>query len=206
MPKRKVGAGEGTGSLAKKNGFFWRTIWEHPENAELRNKRKDPNVLHKDDEIFIPEKQNKEVSKSSDAEHTFKRRGEPGKIKIQLLKLGQPRANEDYVFDVGGTLIEGTTDGDGRLEHFISGEVKSGKLILQGGKEIKPVRIGFLDPLEEIVGVQQRLKNLGYNCAESKKNDEKTKAALKKFQADYQLEVSGEIDEATKAKLKEISK
>ena len=64
-------------SLAKKNGFFWRTIWEHGENAELRQKRKDPSVIFADDDIFIPELQPKEVGKATDAEHTFKRKGDP---------------------------------------------------------------------------------------------------------------------------------
>ena len=36
MPKRLVGEGESTSSLAKKKGFYWKTIWEHGENAERR--------------------------------------------------------------------------------------------------------------------------------------------------------------------------
>ena len=36
MPKRKVGVGGTTSGFAKTYGFFWRTIWEHPENAGLR--------------------------------------------------------------------------------------------------------------------------------------------------------------------------
>jgi N-acetylmuramoyl-L-alanine amidase len=206
VAKQKVGSGESTASLAKKKGFFWRTIWDHPENADLRAKRKDPSVLFADDDIFFPEKQLKEVSKSTDAEHTFKRKGEPCKIKLQLLKLGKPRANEDYVINIEGTLIEGKTDAEGNIEHFMPGEAKSGKLILRGGKEEYPLKIGYLDPLEKVVGVQQRLNNLGYNCSESNKLDEKMKDALKKFQADNKLEASGEIDSATKSKLEQLSK
>jgi N-acetylmuramoyl-L-alanine amidase len=206
MPKQKVGKGESAVSLAKKKGFFWRTVWDHGENAELKAKRKDPSLLFETDEIFFPEKQLKEVSKSTDAEHTFKRKGEPCKIKLQLLKLGKPRANEDYIFNIEGTIINGTTDAEGNIEHFIPGEAKSGKLILRGGKEEYPVRVGYLDPVEEVIGVQQRLNNLGYNCSENSKLDEKTKAALKKFQADNKLEATGEIDGATKSKLQSLSK
>ncbi len=207
MPRRKVGTGETTMSLARKNGFFWRTIWDHPENAELKAKRKDPNILFEDDEIFLPERKLKEVSKGSEQEHVFKLKGEPAKIKVQLLKLGKPRANEDYVFDVNGKIIEGKTDGDGRIEHFIPGDAKSGKLIFKGGKEIHHLKLGFLDPLDLIGGVQQRLNNLGYNCGgEVGKLGEKTKKALKKFQGENQLEETGEPDSATKAKLKELHK
>jgi len=207
MPKQKVGAGETTMSLAKKNGFFWRTVWDHPENAQLKAKRKDPNVLFEDDEIFIPEKRPKEVSKGSEQEHVFKLKGEPAKLKMRLLKLGQPRANESYVLEVDGNPIEGKTDGDGRIEHFIPNDASSGRLLINGGKEIYPLRLGRLDPLELISGVQQRLKNLGYNCGgEQGELGEKTKEALKKFQAEHKLNETGEPDAATKAKLKELSK
>lgn len=207
MPKRKVGVGETTSSLAKKYGFFWRTIWEHPENAELRAKRKDPNVLFETDDIFIPDKEVKKVSKGAESEHVFRRKGEPSKIKIQLLRLGKPRADEDYVLDIDGKQTNGKTDGDGRLEHFIPGDAKNGKLLFKGGKEVHQLRLGNLDPLDQISGVQQRLNNLGYECGgEMGKFGEKTKAALKKFQIANKLDESGEADAATKAKLQELAK
>jgi hypothetical protein len=208
MPKQKVGAGETTMSLAKKNGFFWRTIWDHPENAQLKAKRKDPNVLFEDDEIFIPERQTKEVSKGTEQEHVFKLKGEPAKLKMRLMALGKPRANVSYILEIdNGEKIEGKTDGDGRIEHFIPNDASRGSLIIEGGKEIYPLRLGQLDPLDLISGVQQRLKNLGYNCGgEHGELGEKTKDALKKFQAENGLQETGEPDAATKAKLKELSK
>jgi hypothetical protein len=207
MPKQQVGEGEGTSSLAKKNGFFWRTIWDHGENAALKALRKDPNVLFADDEIFIPELQLKEVSKPTEQTHKFKRKGEPCKLKIQLLKSGKPRANEDYVLELEGKLIQGKTDGEGKLEHFIPGEAKSARLTLRNGKEVIPIRIGDLDPVEEASGIQQRLNNLGYECgSEDGAIGDATKEALKRFQADYKLNVTGEADDATKSKLKELSK
>ena len=207
MPKQKVGSGETTSSLAKKNGFFWRTIWDHPENAQLKAKRKDPNVLFADDDIFIPEKKNKQVSKSSEQEHVFKLKGEPAKIKMQLLQLGEPRKNEAYVIDIDGTQMAGSTDGEGRLEHYIPPDAASGKLILKGGREVYPLRLGYLDPLDSVSGVQQRLNNLGYGCGgELGTLGEKTREALKKFQADQNLQATGEADAATKAKLQQLSK
>jgi len=207
MPKQPVGQGESTSSLAKKNGFFWKTIWEHPENAELKSLRKDPNVLFPDDEIFIPEKQLKDVSKPVDQVHKFKRKGEPCKLKVQLMKAGKPRKNETYVLNLDGKLINGTTDGDGKLEHFISGDSRSALLTLRNGQEIIPLRLGDLDPADKPSGIQQRLNNLGFDCAsEDGEIGEETKEAIKKFQAAYNLEVTGEADAATKNKLKELSK
>lgn len=207
MPKVKVGKGESTSSIAKKNGFFWKTVWDHPENAELRQKRKDPNVLFENDEIFIPEKKKKEVSKGTNAEHTFTLKGEPCKLKMRLMKQKQPRANESYVLDIDGTLTNGTTDGDGNVEVFIPPQAKNGRLLFRSGQEVINLSLDALDPVDTITGVQHRLNNLGFSCGgERGELGEKTKEALKKFQIEYKLQVTGEADNATKSKLRELSK
>ena len=193
--------------MAKKNGFFWQTVWNHPENSALKQKRKDPTLLHEDDEIFIPEKVTKEVSKGSDAEHTFKIKGTPCKLKLQLLKLGEPRSNEDYVLEVNGELIEGKTDGNGELEHFIPNDAKNGKLILRDGQETYPIKVGDLDPVDKVSGIKQRLNNLGFSSgSENDDEDEKYAEAVKKFQAENKLDETGEMDSKTKGKLKKLSK
>lgn len=207
MPKIRVGEGESTSSLAKKNGFFWETIWNHPENAELKAKRKDPNVLDPDDMIFIPEKIQKNVSKGTEQEHVFTLKGEPCKIKLKMMKFGKPRANEKYTIELNGKITEGTTTGEGEIEHFIPGETATGQLIFSDGLEVYPLRVGHLNPIDTIKGVQQRLNNLGYMCgAEDGNPSDKLTEALKKFQSEYKLKESGEIDSATKAKLQELSK
>src|SRR5258708_3021834 len=37
-------------NLSKQEGFFWETVWNHPENRELRTLRKNPNILKKGDQ------------------------------------------------------------------------------------------------------------------------------------------------------------
>lgn len=219
MPKRKVGDGESTSSLALKNGFFWRTIWEHGENAELRSKRKDPNVLSADDDIFIPELQIKKVSKGTESEHVFKRKGEPSKIKMQLLELGNPRANEDYILEVAGELKRGKTDAEGKIEHFIPGDARTAKLIFKDGKEVHGLRLGSLDPTDLGSGVLQRLNNLGFKttmrvkkgvkAAEAfaeDKLDKKVVNTIKAFQKEYDLEQTGKVDSKLISKLEELAK
>jgi hypothetical protein len=207
MPKQPVGEGESTSSLAKKNGFFWKTIWDHGENAQLKSLRKDPNVLFADDEIFIPEKQPKDASKSTDQTHKFKRKGEPCKLKVQLMKAGKPRKNEKYTLNLDGKLIDGTTDGEGKFEHFIPGDSQTALLLLRNGQEPINLRLGDLDPCDKPTGIQQRLNNLGYDCgSEDGEVGDVTKNAIKKFQEAYKLNVTGEADDATKNKLKELCK
>lgn len=219
MPKQKVGEGQSTSSLALQKGFFWRTIWEHGENSQLRSKRKDPNVLSADDDIFIPERQVKKVSKGTESEHVFKRKGEPSKIKMQLLALGNPRANEEYILEVAGELKRGKTDAEGKIEHFIPGDARSAKLIFKEGKEIHGLRLGSLDPADLGEGVLQRLNNLGFKAsARIKKGtkaaeafaegkvDKKVVKAIKAFQQQYDLEQDGKVTSKLIAKLEEKAK
>jgi hypothetical protein len=205
MPKRKVRQGESIPSIAAQSGFFSDTIWNHPQNSSLKQLREDMNVLSPGDEVFIPEKELKDESGATEQKHSFKKKGEPHKLKLKLLAMGKPRANEDYVLEVGGQLFDGKTDAEGKIEKTIPGNARSGTLILRGGKEKHTVKIGNLDPLDETSGVQQRLNNLGFSCgSESGKMNEATGQALKKFQIKHNLEVTGQIDDATKAKLKEF--
>jgi hypothetical protein len=205
MPKRTIGQGENIPSIAAESGFFSDTIWNHPENAKLKELRKDMNVLMVGDEVFVPEKTLREESGATEQKHRFKRKGEPHKLKMKLMAMGKPRANEEYVIDIGGRLINGKTDAGGKIEQTIPGSAGSGTLILRGGKEKHAFSVGNLDPIDEVSGVQQRLNNLGFNCGpEDGKMSDTLSGALTKFQAKHNLPVTGKIDDNVKAKLKEF--
>ncbi len=204
--KHTVSTGESIVSIAKSYGFFWQTLWNHGQNAALKSLRKNPNVLLEGDEVFIPDKVLKHESRATEQKHKFKRKGEPVKLKLQLMLMGEPRANEDYVIDIEGKLINGKTDGQGKLEQFIPGDARSGSITLRGGAEVYPLRIGDLDPVDTISGVQQRLNNAGFDCGgEDGELGEHTREALREYQAQNKLKVTGEADAATKAKLTERS-
>jgi hypothetical protein len=199
-----VSPGDSIPSIAKDNGFFWETLWNHPNNAALKSKRKDPNLLFDGDEVFVPDLDLKQEARPVDARHKFKLKGEQVKFKLQLLMMGEARKNEPYTLVVDGTIYSGTTSGEGRLEHVLPANAKSGVLKLKAGKEEYPVRIGHLNPIDTVSGVQQRLNNLGLNAgAEDGEMNDALKAALIAFQNKYQLSPSGDIDGPTKAKLEE---
>lgn len=201
-----VSAGESIVSIANNYGFFWKTIWEHGKNAGLKALRKNPNVLLAGDEVFIPKKELKQKSGATEQRHKFKRKGEPVKLKLQLMFMGEPRANEDCVLDLEGTLINTKTDAQGKIEVFIPGDARSGSIILRDGAEVIPLKVGNLDPIDTLTGVQQRLNNAGFDCGgEDGELGEYTREALRQYQAQNSLVVTGEPDAATKAKLAERS-
>lgn len=205
MPKQTAELGDSILSIATDNGFFWETVWNHPENAQLKAKRKDPTLIAPGDEVFVPDLQKKTETRGTDTRHSFKVKGVPAKLRIQLRVLGEPRANEPYVLNIDGTIYQGNTGGDGVVEQVIPPNAKGGELRLNGGKEVIPVRIGYLNPIDILSGVQQRLNNLGVYCgSEDGEMNDDTQAAIRRFQQKNGLPVTGDADVATKAKLQQL--
>ena len=191
--------GDCISSIAFEHGFFPDTIWNHDDNAELKSKRKDPNVLMAGDVVVIPDKQINEITKPTEQEHRFRKKGVPAKLKVRVLKKGEPRKNEKYRLIIDGKVLEGTTDGNGFVEKPLPPNAREGKLILGEGerKDTFVFRFGHVDPLDTDEGVAGRLHNLGYSAATD------LPGALKKFQSDNGLQATGRVDEPTRSKLKE---
>jgi len=199
-----VGVDECISSIAGQYGFFWKTLWFHPNNASLRSLRKDPNVLMEGDEIYIPEKTVKEEERPTDKKHTFIRKGIPSKFRIRILLNQEPRKNEPYVLVLDGKLIHGQTDGDGLIDIFIPPGSQQGKLSVGQGKtqQTFDLDFGHLNPVSEPSGAIHRLENLGYDCGLNKEKG--LPQALRSFQAQNGLAISGTLDDATKSKLVEV--
>jgi N-acetylmuramoyl-L-alanine amidase len=108
----------------------------------------------------------------------------------------------------GEMLAEGETDGDGRLEEVIPPGSGSGTLVLDPGTEkerILALNLGRMDPVEELTGVCKRLRNLGIDCpTEQQTMTPEIQQALQKFQRLESLEVTGEADDQTRERLKEL--
>src|SRR5262249_8508870 len=72
-----------------------------------------------------------------------------------------------------------------------------------------PIKVGHLDPVEEVSGQQARLNNLGYFAGPLEgKTEEENQAlflsAIEEFQCDHGLRVDGICGPQTQAKLKEV--
>ncbi len=198
MPTYNVRQGDCISSIADELGLKWETVWNHGNNASLRAKRKDPNVLYPGDEVYVPDRENKELPRPTDQKHKFVKKGEPTKLKLRLLDDYQPRAGVKYQLEIDGVSKSGTTDSDGFIKEMIPAGARSGRLLVGPGptKDCYDLRLGELDPLETEDGIRGRLIDLGFGA--DNLND-----AISAFQKREGLETTGEANDATLNRLKE---
>lgn len=201
-----VRQGECISSIAHRHGWFPADLWDAPENAELRQLRRNPNCLAPGDVIAIPELKLKSCAIGLDASHRFKLKGVPAKFCVVVDDGDEPLADKPFVLIVDGARQEGVSDGEGLIEAWIAPDARRARLEVEAEAddiwELEFV-LGGLDAVETVAGAQARLANLGYGCPDSGELDEETRAAVEAFQADHELEPSGELDDATVAALED---
>lgn len=201
-----VRAGDCISSIAKETGHLWETIWDDSANAELRRVRQDPNVLMEGDRVTIPELRRKEEPGEAERRHRFIRRGEPAHLKLQVLDDDRPVANQPYELWIDGQTQRGTTDPEGKLDIPIPPNAKRAKLkVGTAPNDFEyDLELGATEPVEDLKGVQQRLRNLGFRAVPIDGDPgSETAEALRAFQKLNNLPETGEADGATRQKLKQ---
>jgi len=204
MAQHTVAQGECINSIAHQYGFFWETLWNHPQNAQLKQSRKDPGILLPGDQVFIPERVPKTETRATGQMHRFRLKGVPALCRLQLFEGEEPRANQRYEMIVGGKVLTGTTDAKGVLTQSIPPDAREAQLTVGPDQAQFTIVFGHLDPIGELSGVQARLANLGYPCGASGELDEATRAALQEFQTRFGLKATGELDAATRDRLRSM--
>jgi len=192
-------------SIAAGAGFLWTTIWDHPQNAALKNARLTQNLLMPGDRVHIPAKELKLVGRSTDQRHHFVRKGLPCKLRLCIKWVDEPRRDTPYVLVIDGIVHNGTTDHEGWIEDGLPPRAASGQLTVGDNplqRQVFSLDFGRMDPLTETVGIQKRLCNLGFTCEPTGVMDEATAAAIALFQKKQALEPTGELDQPTIEKLK----
>jgi len=213
MPDYTVKQGDYLAKIAKNHGFSdYKTIWDHSKNAELKNKRKNPNVLYPGDVLFIPDKEEKSESGGTEQKHRFKTKGQPLMMRIVFKDFNdKPIANMKVDLHVEGKVHSLTTNAQGMIEKEIPATAEEGRLVFKDPKapfDEMPLKIGHLDPVDEISGWKARLNNLGYNAGPiDDKETEELRSAIEEFQCDVFKDLSqvdGKCGPKTQAKLKEV--
>ena len=193
-------------SIAQDFGFsHFETLWNHPDNAELKAKRSDPNVLFPGDVVVVPDKESKTVTVATGREHEFVVRRHDLLLRLSLVDLiGEPMADLECSLTINGKESKATTDAEGIVEVHVSAATR--EVTLSVGAQEQVLEVGALDPASEVSGWQGRLRNLGHYFGPIGEESDPHDAAfsLRSFQADNDLDTTGTPDDPTLAKLLKV--
>jgi hypothetical protein len=197
--------GDHLSKIAARHGFDADAVWNDTHNDDLRARRPDPHILCACDVLYIPApKPPAWLGVTEGAVNRFTVTVPKVKVSVVCAQDGKPIANAACIIHCPGTQIQATTGGDGLLEFVAPAHVASVMLEIPSQSIVKRLQIGHLDPVEEPSGILQRLRNLGYvpGAAAVLDADAALRLAVKAFQEDKGLTVSGELDDETVARLK----
>ncbi|MEZ4442984.1 MAG: peptidoglycan-binding domain-containing protein [Polyangiaceae bacterium] len=195
MPKTVViSQGQCLASLAEEHHFYdWRTIYDDPANAPLRELRPNPNHLLPGDHVVIPDKDPRVETRDTGRAHRFTVRRQPTELRIRLEDLEPQR----YRLEVGTQVFEGSGP---HIQHRIPPAVADATLQVWFNAEreepdlVWQLRLGHLDPADEVTGLKERLENLGFGPTDGPDIDEETLSAVHAFQISRGLEQTEEVD------------
>lgn len=202
MTDYTVKQGDCLSSIAHEFGFTWQKLWNDSANADLRSLRKNPNVLYPGDIVRIPTVKELSFALKSNAWNRFVINRERAELRLTLQINGAPLAGVAYSVTVdGGEPSTGTTDGEGKLRIAVAPDARLAELRLEEAL-VYTVRLGGLDPVATVTGLQSRLAALGFYCgAIDGAFGPLTRSALRIFQSASGLTVTGESDDATQSAL-----
>jgi N-acetylmuramoyl-L-alanine amidase len=203
--------GDGLSSIAYRFGFLPSTVANHASNPDLLEKRENLETLLPGDTLAVPERRVKLQAASTGSRYVIKRLDIPSRITVRFLDAdGNPRAacqfQVEFTTSAGDVLpmIEGQTDSGGSMTLAVPPDAATGSIRLMVDMAMRQyeLRIGHLDPSNDVSGIQNRLRNLGLLAGEiTGELDEATAAALEMFERLHGLEVTGRAEGATRAAL-----
>jgi hypothetical protein len=220
---RVVRQGECLASLAARYGLHsWRDLYGLPANAALKALQRHPNILAPGDEVTVPDPAPRWETRPKEKRHRFI--VPTGTVKLRIFvrdRGGHGFGDKRYVVEVEGRATAGRSTAEGLVEVEVPATAESGRLQMWLEEDDDPtphvdreLRIGHLDPVETITGVQGRLRNLGYDCDPTGELDSRTLASVGAFRASHQLpevtlgddpnedDVAGLLDDALRTTLR----
>lgn len=207
-----VQQGEHLSAIAAQYGFGdYAVVWNHPDNASLKDVRGDPNVLLPGDTVAIPDKNTKQETGATAQRHRFTLAQTPLKLRLLLEEAySNPVTGASCILTANGTKTDTTTNDEGKVEQRISSGLTEATLTVDVDGSLYAdtalmMSVGALDPVDVLSGQAGRLTNLGYLPGTPEAADDPAfQSALQEFQCDYRLLVDGDPGPKTQAKLREV--
>jgi hypothetical protein len=199
-----VAPGECIMSIAAEAGLFWQTVWNHPQNASLKDARGTPNQLIAGDRVHVPPLELRLEDAATEQRHKYKKKGVPIDVEFELREQDKPLKGVRYILTIEGRTQEGHVPDDGIVRAKMYPTDRAG--VLRVGmaprEKVYPLEFGHLDPADTPSGAIERLKHLGYLSGDD--GEEEFKPALRAFQGEEGLNATGELDRKTADKLAHV--
>jgi hypothetical protein len=226
MPVRHVlEPGECLQSLALRHGFKdGQTIYDGPDNSDLRKNRAAPAEVAPGDVVMIPDRKPRQLPVTKGKPNRFKVHVPTALVRVHVSdEAGQALAGKPYELTIKEKTIEGKTTSDGAVEQSVPFNAQDATLVVydsaakDGARWIWSLCFASLEAPETRAGAWQRLANLGYwspaeppeqsagssTTAPAAGSIDALALAIRAFQHDEQLDESGRIDDKTRKRLVE---
>jgi uncharacterized protein involved in type VI secretion and phage assembly len=190
--------------LAFAHGFDADKVWNDGKNAELKDKRKNHNILYPGDVIYLPRAEREGAPLSKGTTNKYDVNVPKTTVSVVFVEGDKAVANEPYVIDGLGKRVEGSSDGAGTVTFEAPVHVREVVVTFPKRAVAYPIRIGHMDPIDEPAGIRKRLQQLGYyddfdgEAGSAEEEDERLSQAISAYQLAKNLEVTGTINQALK--------
>lgn len=211
--RHTVRQGECLTSLAARYGFpSPDALHDHPDNAGLKEARPGPHLLRPGDVVLVPEREPRAEPCATGREHRFRVRVPRRVLKVRVGDgAGGFLSGKRYELVVEGSTepaLAGTIPDGGLIEHELPASTERLRLRVWVHDDavdadlVYPIGLGHLDPHDTLSGVRARLSNLGYGpLSGDHEPDDALREAVAAFQEREGLDVTGELDDATRARI-----
>lgn len=162
MPSVRVTEGTSIFRLAHEHRVPWRYIWDHEQNQQLRERSHNPGTLAVGEDCFVPDRRQPDQQHERGILHRFVLELPKTRLRLTLRRGHQPLVDVAYTLDLEGLTIQQRTGQHGELDVQIPATTTRARLTIAGRRY--DLRLQSLAPSTADLGVQQRLRNLGYPC------------------------------------------
>lgn len=172
MVEHIVKPGECMASIAYLYGFNDPSfLYEHQANAQLRKVRQNMHTLLPNDVVQIPPRENKSIVIQPGLSVPLIVKGKLAGLKIRIKEFGgDALLHKDFDVEAAHLKYSGNTGSNGEISLMVNASLTSAKLMIFLDPQKRSalhwqLSLGALAPKDTLSGVQARLNNLGFHCA-----------------------------------------
>ncbi|MBK8258037.1 MAG: peptidoglycan-binding protein [Polyangiaceae bacterium] len=171
------------------------TVWNAPENANLRALRPNPDTLLPGDRVTVPDFTSQTDEGATEKRHRFVALTQRTAVRLRWLRFGHTAdAQLQSAFEPTKTP---TPPADGAGDVTVKIDATTSQISVSTPRGDTTLQVGFLHPFDTESGWLARLHNLGYLASSAIVQTQidaiELASAIEEFQCDHGLTVDGQV-------------